>query len=170
MGECDAISDKFGQIETGKSVLTNGYKLSADYIIHSVGPTSQNNKALQSCYVSALELCILHNIRSIAFPCISTGIFGFSKEIAAPLALKTVRSWLVAAKNTKYSECIKLIKEKQALKDEEAIKSKKKKKNKKWIWEKDDNDNDDKKENKNNVDAVKKDDENEKDKNEDVDM
>ena len=79
--ECDAISEKFGQIETGNSVITKGYKLSADYIIHSVGPTSENHKALQQCYISALELCILYNIRSIAFPCISTGIFGFSKEV-----------------------------------------------------------------------------------------
>merc|ERR1712154_180941 len=69
--------------------------------------------ALISCYQTALELCILHNIRSIAFPCISTGIFGFSKKVAAPLALDTVRKWLIRAKQTKYSEYIKALEAKQ---------------------------------------------------------
>merc|ERR1712154_55244 len=63
--------------------------------------------ALRSCYETALALCIKHNIRSIAFPCISTGIFGFSKKIAAPLALDTVHKWLLWAERTKYSEYVK---------------------------------------------------------------
>ena len=79
--ECDRITDALGNIPTGESVLTGGYKLYAKHIIHSVGPTSQNNRALQSCYTTALDLCIQNGIRSIAFPCISTGIFGFSKSV-----------------------------------------------------------------------------------------
>eukprot|EP00483_Globobulimina_turgida_P008887 UN08905 len=102
--ECDAIIDKYGNIPTGQSVVTKGYKLYAKHIIHSVGPTSQNKKALKSCYTSALRICIKNNIKSIAFPCISTGVFGFDKELAAPLALNTIRTWLIGAKNMKYKE------------------------------------------------------------------
>eukprot|EP01083_Nonionella_stella_P238358 835319_1 len=129
--ECDNITDKYGNIPTGQSVLTNGYELDAKYIIHSVGPTSQNNKALQSCYKTALDLCILHNIKSIAFPCISTGIFGFSKDIAAPLAMKIIKAWLIMAKGIKYKDYIKLLKEKEKLKENSKKKKKKKNKTKK---------------------------------------
>ena len=79
--ECGAIIDKIGHIPTGQSVLTHGHKLHAKYIIHSVGPTSHDNQKLKLAYTSALELCLQHNIRSIAFPCISTGVFGFSTQV-----------------------------------------------------------------------------------------
>eukprot|EP00486_Rosalina_sp_Unknown_P000178 CAMPEP_0201565520 /NCGR_PEP_ID=MMETSP0190_2-20130828/4670_1 /ASSEMBLY_ACC=CAM_ASM_000263 /TAXON_ID=37353 /ORGANISM="Rosalina sp." /LENGTH=395 /DNA_ID=CAMNT_0047983117 /DNA_START=14 /DNA_END=1198 /DNA_ORIENTATION=- len=126
--ECDAITDKFGQIPTGESVLTKGYKLHAKYIIHSVGPTSQNNQALVSAYKTALDLCILNDIRSIAFPCISTGIFGFSKRVAAPLVLRTIRHFLLSAKEIKYKDYVKLLKQKQKLQIQEALKRKKRSK------------------------------------------
>lgn len=80
--ECDRIVDALGKVPTGQSVITKGYKLHARHIIHSVGPTVQDCPALASCYRTALDLCIDHNIRSIAFPCISTGIFGFSKQVS----------------------------------------------------------------------------------------
>ena len=83
--ECDQITDQFGRVPTGQSRITKGYKLHAKHIIHSVGPTVQDCPALASCYRTALDLCIDHKIRSVAFPCISTGIFGFSKQVLFPL-------------------------------------------------------------------------------------
>jgi len=125
--ECDSIISKYGRVPTGDSVLTKGYNLYAKHIIHSVGPMGQNNQALQSCYRTALDLCILHNIRSIAFPCISTGVFGFSKQVAAPVALRAVRDYLLSAKNIKYKDYVKLLREKQQTKDKLATANRKKK-------------------------------------------
>ncbi len=85
--------------ETGDAKITKGYNLPAKYVIHAVGPVwrgGKNNERqkLESCYRRCLEISCEHQVKSIAFPCISTGIYGFPKEQAAEIALKTVRECL----------------------------------------------------------------------------
>ena len=80
--------------KTGQAKITKGYQLAAKWIIHTVGPVWNGGEKneydlLTSCYRNSLELCREHDIRSVAFPCISTGIFGFPKELAAQIAVKT---------------------------------------------------------------------------------
>ncbi len=85
---------------TGGAKITPGFKLPARYVIHSVGPVWQGGmyhekELLASCYIQSLRLAIVNNLRSIAFPNISTGIYGFPKHEAATIALETVRDFLV---------------------------------------------------------------------------
>lgn len=85
---------------TGRAVLTKGYNLPADYVIHTVGPIvggSLNQKLkddLKSCYLNVLECCVEHGIRSVAFCCISTGEFHFPNDEAAKIAADTVTGFL----------------------------------------------------------------------------
>ncbi|XP_069624860.1 ADP-ribose glycohydrolase MACROD2 isoform X2 [Ranitomeya imitator] len=86
--------------ETGKAKITCGYELPAKYVIHTVGPIARgqlsdfHKENLAKCYESSLALVKENNIRSIAFPCISTGIYGFPNEPAAIIALTTAKEWL----------------------------------------------------------------------------
>ncbi|CAM4541589.1 ADP-ribose glycohydrolase MACROD2 isoform X1 [Caretta caretta] len=86
--------------ETGQAKITCGYDLPAKYVIHTVGPIARGHisdthkEDLASCYKSSLKLAKENNIRSIAFPCISTGIYGFPNEPAAVIALTTIKEWL----------------------------------------------------------------------------
>ena len=85
---------------TGQAVLTKGYNLPADYVIHTVGPIvggSLNQKLkddLKSCYRNVMECCVEHKIRSVAFCCISTGEFHFPNDEAAKIAADTVTGFL----------------------------------------------------------------------------
>jgi len=79
---------------TGQTKITRGYDLPAKYILHTVGPTDANPANLELCYNTCLELVVKHNIRSVAFCGISTGIFGFPLYPASRIALETVRKWL----------------------------------------------------------------------------
>ena len=84
---------------TGQSKITKGYNLPAKFVIHTVGPVWRGGKSseeelLASCYLSALELAKKNGIKSIAFPSISTGAYGSPIELAAPVALKTVNSFI----------------------------------------------------------------------------
>ncbi|CAG2168469.1 unnamed protein product [Oppiella nova] len=82
---------------TGSSKITGGYKLPAKCgfdVIHTVGPVGEKPPLLQSCYRSALDLMAENQLTSIAFPCISTGVYGYPNENAAHIALSTVREWL----------------------------------------------------------------------------
>lgn len=85
---------------TGKAVITKGGNLKAPYVIHAVGPVysgkPKDAELLASAYRSSLELGLKHKIRSIAFPSISTGVYGYPVEEAAPIALKTVAGFLKA--------------------------------------------------------------------------
>jgi len=84
-----------GGCQTGDAKITRGYKLKARYVIHTVGPIYQSRDALvpqqlASSYQRSLELAEANGIRTIAFPSISTGAYGYPLEEAAPIALKTV--------------------------------------------------------------------------------
>jgi len=86
---------------TGAAKITNGYRLPARHVIHTVGPVWSGGSAdedhlLASCYAQSLALADAHGLRSLAFPAISTGVYGFPAERAAPLAVKTVLSALAA--------------------------------------------------------------------------
>jgi O-acetyl-ADP-ribose deacetylase (regulator of RNase III) len=85
--------------ETGDAKITPGFRLPASHVIHTVGPVwrgGRNREAelLARCYSRSLELAIEHKLTSIAFPNISTGVYGFPKEQAAEIALASVREFL----------------------------------------------------------------------------
>ena len=78
----------------GQAKITSGYGLPARHVIHTVGPRGEKEPDLQKCYSACLDLCLRNNLRTIAFPCISTGVYGYPEEPAAKVALQTVRLWL----------------------------------------------------------------------------
>lgn len=88
-----------GGCPTGEAKITRGHALPARFVIHTVGPvwhggTSGEPELLASCYRRSLELASAHGVRSIAFPGISTGVYGYPAESAAQIAVRTVRSAL----------------------------------------------------------------------------
>jgi O-acetyl-ADP-ribose deacetylase (regulator of RNase III) len=84
---------------TGSAVITTGGKLKAKFVIHAVGPrysgTFRDAELLASAYRKSLELCTKNKIKSMAFPSISTGIYGYPVEEASRIALKTVKDYLM---------------------------------------------------------------------------
>jgi O-acetyl-ADP-ribose deacetylase (regulator of RNase III) len=95
LAECRTI----GGCPTGQARMTQGYQLPAAHVIHTVGPVYQGGDhgeaaLLRSCYVESLTLAHQHGVESIAFPCISTGAFGYPKAEAATIAVDAVRLWL----------------------------------------------------------------------------
>lgn len=84
--------------ETGKAKITKGYKLPAKHVIHTVGPIysgrPEDEILLSDCYRNSLELAKENDLHSIAFPAISTGIYGYPKEDAAKVAVRTIKEWL----------------------------------------------------------------------------
>ena len=85
---------------TGEAKITKGYRLKAKYIIHTVGPiysgTAEDATQLADCYRNSLNLAKEHDVHSIAFPAISTGVYGYPLEDATEIAVKTVAQWLEA--------------------------------------------------------------------------
>lgn len=97
LAECRTL----GGCPTGQARLTRGYRLPARYVIHTVGPVWKSGnhgekELLSSCYRESLQLADRQGLRSIAFPNISTGVYGFPKEPAARIAIQTVREFLEA--------------------------------------------------------------------------
>lgn len=90
--------------ETGEAKITKGYKLPSKHVIHTVGPIGEKSKFLKSCYKESLNLLRKNNLRSIAFPCISTGIYGYPNEAAAKVVFRTTRDWLQS--NSEYVDLI----------------------------------------------------------------
>ncbi len=98
---CNDMMMKQGKREeTGTSKITFAYNLPCRYVIHTVGPIIQNEVTqkdrdlLESCYTSCLNLAVDHDVKSIAFCCISTGEFHFPNDIAAEIAVGSVKKFL----------------------------------------------------------------------------
>jgi O-acetyl-ADP-ribose deacetylase (regulator of RNase III) len=97
--ECLAIRAERGECPAGEAVLTGGGHLPARYVIHAVGPVWRGGdqgepELLASCYRNAMRIAAEHGCRSIAFPSISTGIYGYPVSLAATKAVATVASFL----------------------------------------------------------------------------
>lgn len=94
-----AACSKLGGCSTGSTKVTLAFNLPSKYILHTVGPIYSKPKAdlsrqhLASCYRTCLDQATVFNMRSVAFCCISTGIYGYPKEDAARVAFGTIRSW-----------------------------------------------------------------------------
>jgi O-acetyl-ADP-ribose deacetylase (regulator of RNase III) len=90
---------KLGGCATGHAKITKGYNLPAQWVIHTVGPVwhggnNREDELLASCYRSSLQLALEHKIRSLAFPAISTGAYGFPAERAADIAVRETMFFL----------------------------------------------------------------------------
>ena len=97
--ECRKIIAKQGSCRTGEAVITTAGNLPAKFVIHTVGPVWNGDKKnesalLAACYQNSLKLAIKHHLSSIAFPNISTGIYGYPKKEAAEIAINTIRELL----------------------------------------------------------------------------
>lgn len=95
LAECRTLNGA----ETGEAKITKGYKLPAKFVIHTVGPIygregGREQELLESCYRESLKRASEKGCKSIAFPCISTGIYGYPKGAAAIIAIKTVKDFL----------------------------------------------------------------------------
>jgi O-acetyl-ADP-ribose deacetylase (regulator of RNase III) len=100
---------RLGGCPVGEARITGAYRLPAQRIIHTVGPvwrggTNGEPGLLASCYEGSLRLAAKHALRSIAFPSISTGAFGFPMELAAPIAINAVRQFV--QRNSGLSEVV----------------------------------------------------------------
>lgn len=88
-----------GGCETGEAKMTAGYRLPAKFVIHTVGPVygharGRERSLLSNCYLNSLDLGQSKNLKTIAFPCISTGVYMFPQEEAAKIAIETVKSYI----------------------------------------------------------------------------
>lgn len=95
LAECRLL----GGCDPGEAKMTNGYRLPAKHVIHTVGPVWRGGshgeqEVLTSCYTKSLRLAAEAGLSSIAFPCISTGIYGYPQELAAKAAVEAVRDFL----------------------------------------------------------------------------
>jgi O-acetyl-ADP-ribose deacetylase len=107
LAECRTLNG----CETGKAKITKGYNLNAKHIIHTVGPVwyggyRDEHEKLASCYQSSLEIAKDKKIRTIAFPGISTGVYGFPQDLAAMIAVTEIRRFLV---KNKYPEKVTFV-------------------------------------------------------------
>lgn len=99
LAECRKIREQKGACATGQAVMTGAGQLRAKWVVHAVGPiwrggTHGEAEALRSCYMTSLDLALGAGAKSIAFPSISTGAYGYPIEEAAEIAVVAVRDWL----------------------------------------------------------------------------
>ena len=100
--------------QTGSAKITLGYNLPAKHVIHTVGPiisqgllpTKEQEEQLASCYQSCLDIAEANHLRSIAFCCISTGVFNFQNKRAAEIALATVKEWLATHQSSSINQVV----------------------------------------------------------------
>ncbi|NLI32416.1 MAG: O-acetyl-ADP-ribose deacetylase [Deltaproteobacteria bacterium] len=91
---------ELGGCETGEARITRGYRLPAGFVIHTVGPVygharGREKALLSNCYLNSLKLAKARNLKTIAFPCISTGVYGYPQEEAARVAVGTIRDFIM---------------------------------------------------------------------------
>ncbi len=102
LDECRLIVARQGGCPPGDAVITGAGALPARHVIHTVGPVWRGSDAagcdttLGSCYGASLDLAAAHDLRTVAFPNISTGIYGYPKDRAADVAIASVRDWLTS--------------------------------------------------------------------------
>jgi O-acetyl-ADP-ribose deacetylase (regulator of RNase III) len=111
LDECRAIRARRGSLPPGEAVITTAGALPARRVIHTVGPVWQGGHAgeaqtLAACYRSSLSLADEEGLESVAFPSISTGVFGYPIEEAAPVALKAIAEALPRARNVRLVRCV----------------------------------------------------------------
>jgi O-acetyl-ADP-ribose deacetylase len=99
MQECIAIRKRQGGCKTGEAVITTAGELKARYVIHTVGPVwkggmQQEEKLLANAYKNSLRLATEHGCKTVAFPNISTGVYGYPKQAAAEVAMRTVKDFI----------------------------------------------------------------------------
>ncbi|MFZ4522531.1 MAG: O-acetyl-ADP-ribose deacetylase [Bacteroidales bacterium] len=95
------VCQLLGGCNTGEAKITKGYKLPAQFVIHTVGPVwgvgdRHEEELLASCYRKSLAQATVHDCKTVAFPNISTGVYHFPKELAAQVAIREVRDYLAA--------------------------------------------------------------------------
>ncbi len=95
---CQKIRATQGKCKVGEAVITTAGNLPAQYVIHTVGPVwnqggKEKEELLQNCYKNSMNLAIENKVKTIAFPCISTGIYRFPKRLAATIAIKTIENY-----------------------------------------------------------------------------
>ncbi|MGE6395651.1 O-acetyl-ADP-ribose deacetylase [Chryseobacterium scophthalmum] len=98
LDECIEIINRQGKCKTGEAVVTTAGNLPAKYVIHTVGPVWNDNeekgsKLLAICYINSLKLAESLNVKTIAFPNISTGVYRFPKELAGKIAVDEVKNF-----------------------------------------------------------------------------
>lgn len=99
LDECRMIKAKQGKCATGEAVITTAGNLPSQKVIHTVGPvwnggTKGEAELLKNCYMNSLKLAKENGLKTIAFPNISTGIYGYPKDLAAEIATKSVKTYL----------------------------------------------------------------------------
>jgi O-acetyl-ADP-ribose deacetylase (regulator of RNase III) len=98
---CKAIRARQGGCPTGQAVITTAGRLPAKYVVHTVGPIwtgdkkAEHSQLLADCYRNSLDVSFANNCKTIAFPNISTGVYRFPKTLAAEIAVRTVKDFLL---------------------------------------------------------------------------
>ena len=125
--ECRVVRSRQGECPPGEAVITSGGKLKAQFVIHTVGPvwyggTHDEEETLASAYANSLELALQKGIKTIAFPSISTGAYGFPIEKASRIAIRTVAGFVRAHPGALEEVRFVLFSEKDRREYEEAMK------------------------------------------------
>jgi len=100
--ELQAACNKLAPIQTGEAIITSGFNLPAKFIIHTAGPIYHGGQfgeenLLRSCYVNSLKLAVKNNLQSVAFPLISSGIYGYPPHDALKVAVQAIKDFPVDA-------------------------------------------------------------------------